>query len=73
MMKSKPKKRSSGIVQRGASTAKASRRGLDRPGKLIGVGMFDSGIPDLASNKKHLEGFGQKSMGRRHKELDAKS
>lgn len=32
--------------------------------KMIGVGEFDSGIPDLASNKKHLEGYGAKSMGR---------
>lgn len=24
----------------------------------IGVGKFESGIPDLGSNKKHLEGFG---------------
>lgn len=37
----------------------------DKPRKrLIGVGMFSSGIPDLATNKKHMEGFGEKSMGR---------
>jgi hypothetical protein len=28
--------------------------------KLIGVGMFDSGIPDLATNKKYMEDFGLK-------------
>ncbi|HEY5208231.1 MAG TPA: class I SAM-dependent methyltransferase family protein, partial [Stellaceae bacterium] len=27
-------------------------------------GMIDSGFPDLGSNPKHLEGFGQDSMGR---------
>lgn len=27
--------------------------------KIIGQGKFDSGIPDLGSNKKHLEGFGK--------------
>lgn len=32
--------------------------------KLIGIGEFDSGIPDLATNKKHLEDLGVKSMGR---------
>jgi hypothetical protein len=32
--------------------------------KLIGVGMFDSGIPDLATNKKYMEDFGQKSLGK---------
>jgi len=32
--------------------------------KLIGVGMFDSGIPDLATNKKYMEDFGKKSLGK---------
>jgi hypothetical protein len=32
--------------------------------KLIGVGKYDSGIPDLATNKKHLEDLGVDSMGR---------
>jgi len=27
--------------------------------RVIGVGKFDSGIPDLGSNKKHLQGFGR--------------
>jgi predicted transcriptional regulator len=31
-------------------------------GKLIGAGMFDSGIPDLATNKKYMEGFGSKGL-----------
>jgi hypothetical protein len=30
---------------------------------LIGVGEYDSGIPDLATNKKYLEDLGVKSMG----------
>ncbi len=32
--------------------------------KLIGIGKYDSGIADLATNKKHMEDFGKKSMGR---------
>jgi hypothetical protein len=28
--------------------------------KITGMGQFDSGIPDLGSNKKHLEGLGKK-------------
>ena len=33
---------------------------------MIGIGMFDSGIPDLGSNKKYLEGFGSNSgIGRK--------
>jgi hypothetical protein len=30
-----------------------------RPHKIIGQGEFDSGIPDLGSNKNHLKGFGK--------------
>jgi len=28
--------------------------------RLIGAGCFDSGVTDLATNKKHMEGFGKK-------------
>lgn len=31
-----------------------------KPLKFTGVGQFDSGIPDLGSNKKHLDGLGKK-------------
>lgn len=37
--------------------------GKKKPGKrikIIGTGQFNSGIPDLGSNKKHLEGLGKK-------------
>ena len=27
--------------------------------KVIGVGKFDSGFPDLGSNKQHMKGFGR--------------
>jgi hypothetical protein len=27
--------------------------------RLIGIGMYDSGVSDLATNKKYMEGFGQ--------------
>ena len=36
-----------------------------KPRKIIGQGEFDSGVTDLATNKKYMEGFGEKSMGRR--------
>lgn len=32
--------------------------------KLIGIGNYDSGVSDLATNRKYLEDFGEKSMGR---------
>ncbi len=28
--------------------------------RIIGLGEFDSGVPDLGSNKKHMEGYGKK-------------
>ncbi|MGI9457541.1 MAG: ribbon-helix-helix protein, CopG family [Aeoliella sp.] len=27
--------------------------------RIVGIGEFDSGVTDLGSNKKHLEGFGR--------------
>ena len=27
--------------------------------RVVGLGKFSSGIPDLGSNKKHLKGFGR--------------
>ncbi|MGA3263346.1 MAG: hypothetical protein ABSC47_04790 [Terracidiphilus sp.] len=64
------------VVRRhGWSTSRAVREGIrllvreQRTGaarRMIGIGMFDSGIPDLGSNKKHLEGFGSNSgIGRK--------
>ncbi len=32
--------------------------------RLIGIGMFSSGIGDLATNKKYMEGFGAKGLKR---------
>ena len=40
-----------------------------KPIEIIGTGMFDSGIPDLATNKKHLEGLGKSSMGRKYRKI----
>jgi hypothetical protein len=40
------------------------RRAAQPPRMLIGVGMFDSGIADLATNKKHRVDLGQQSLGR---------
>jgi len=35
-----------------------------RPLKIIGAGQFDSGIGDLATNKKYMEGFGLSRLDR---------
>lgn len=37
---------------------KASARSLDEP-MASGRGVVDSGVPDLASNPRHLKGFGR--------------
>jgi len=62
------------LVRRlGWSTSDVVREGIrlvdrhhaaPRRKKLIGAGMFDSGIPDLATNKKYMEGFGSKGLKR---------
>ena len=46
------------VVREGLRTLAAvyARRPKKR---VIGVGEFDSGIPDLGTNKKYLEGFGR--------------
>jgi hypothetical protein len=31
---------------------------VSRKQKFIGIGKFESGVGDLATNKKHMEGFG---------------
>ena len=58
-----------GLMRRfGWSASKTVREGLrvlaacngtGRKRKVIGAGSVNSGIPDLGSNKKHLEGFGR--------------
>jgi antitoxin component of RelBE/YafQ-DinJ toxin-antitoxin module len=58
------------LSRTGWSTSKAVREAIrllirgggaaGRPFKIHGLGEFDSGITDLASNKKHLRGFGKK-------------
>jgi hypothetical protein len=55
--------RPSEAVREGIRLAYQKHEAQKRP-KLLGVGMFDSGIPDLATNKKHMEDFGMKSLGK---------
>ena len=43
-----------------APTLNGKKNGKKPKMKFSGVGQFDSGIPDLGSNKKHLEGLGKK-------------
>ena len=54
---------SSQIVREGIRLVLKSRAASPRR-KLIGIGEFDSGIADLATNPKHMEGFGASSMGK---------
>jgi hypothetical protein len=41
----------------------AKRAAKPRP-RLIGIGCFDSGVSDLATNKEHMRDFGLSSMGK---------
>jgi hypothetical protein len=58
------------VRRNGWSTSRAVREGLQllvrqqsggTAKRMIGIGIFDSGIPDLGSNKKYLEGLGSNS------------
>jgi hypothetical protein len=56
------------VLREGIHLVAKKRRPVKRP-KLIGVGMFDSGISDLSTNKKYMEGFGLTGPAKR--KLDA--
>jgi hypothetical protein len=47
-------------IQITVDAPKKNGKKIDRQLQFIGTGQFDSGIPDLGSNKKHLEGLGKK-------------
>ncbi len=61
------------VERHGMSTSEVIREGIrlveerhakpKRP-RLIGVGMFGGGPGDLSTNKKYMEDFGAKSMGK---------
>ena len=59
------------LKDKGLTASEIVRKGIhlvareaqsSKPIKIIGLGEFDSGIPDLATNKKHLAGIGRNSM-----------
>jgi hypothetical protein len=53
------------VDQLGVSPSTVVREGIrllaasqPKSRKIVGLGKFSSGVPDLGSNKKHLKGFG---------------
>ena len=46
------------VVRAGLRLLDACNPAPRRP-RIIGLGKFDSGIPDLSTNKDHLKGFGR--------------
>jgi hypothetical protein len=46
------------VIREGIHLVEKEKTGHGYP-RLIGAGMFDSGIPDLSTNKKYMEGFGK--------------
>lgn len=58
------------LVEEGLRRVLEPGYSVAEPGSLYRImkkyaGVVDSGIPDLATNPKHLEGFGSDSMGHR--------
>ncbi len=51
------------VVREGIHLVEEQQAAATRP-RLIGIGSVDFGPGDLATNKKHLERFGVKSMGK---------
>jgi hypothetical protein len=49
------------VVREGLRLLLACYPSTCRHNRIIGAGKFKSGISDLASNKAHLKGFGQRS------------
>jgi Arc/MetJ-type ribon-helix-helix transcriptional regulator len=47
------------VIREGIRLVEQQKSGPKRP-RLIGAGCFDSGSTNLATNKKHMEGFGKK-------------
>jgi hypothetical protein len=48
------------VVRRGIQALAERAAGDEQPAnRVIGLGAFSSGIPDLGSNKKRLVGFGR--------------
>ncbi len=45
------------LIRRGLRVLETLHARQGRPG-IVGLGAFASGIPDLGSNKRHLDGFG---------------
>ena len=47
------------IVRRGIKMLSAMTPKSGRKHRFRGVGKYNSGVTDLATNKKHMEGFGE--------------
>ena len=47
------------IVREGLRLVRKAHSTISAAHRIIGTGKFRSGIPDLATNKKYLEGFGR--------------
>jgi hypothetical protein len=47
------------IVREGLRLVRKAHSTVSAAHRIIGTGKFRSGIPDLATNKKYLEGFGR--------------
>lgn len=53
--------RTTSDIVREAIRLAGREQGGGAAGKMIGIGMIRSGVPDMGSNKKYLEGLGSNS------------
>ncbi len=51
------------VIRQGIQLVEKQHPARKRP-RLVGIGCVDFGPGDLATNKKHMEDFGRKSMGK---------
>jgi hypothetical protein len=56
----------SDVIRQGIHLVERQEPDWKRP-RMIGIGTLSSGLGDLATNKKYMEGFGAKGLRRRPK------
>jgi len=53
----------SDVIRQGIHLVEMQEPDWKRP-RMIGIGVLSSGLGDLATNKKYMEGFGEKGLRR---------
>lgn len=56
----------SDVIRQGIHLVEKQEPDWERP-RMVGIGILSSGLGDLATNKKYMEGFGAKGLRRSRK------